>query len=258
MKKYIYTLLSVLMVVFASSCRKQSEGVTDITNYFQLYGAKAMYLGVGDEFVDPGYKELWGGGTVVVKVEDMTGMQVEKVSTAEPGFFTITYSVVNEQGLPFSMKRMVYIYDSSVTETLGDFKVDGENSKYGNGTSYATYAAAYAGQGRTTNDSPDITFKQVAGNIYSCSDLLGGWYTWIQGRGPMYEASYGIDFFDMFGYVTLNADMTITLLSSSIKCWGDSLDYLINGVYDPDTKTLSYDWSYANGAVKGHVVMVQQ
>ena len=260
MKKYIYTLLSVLMVVFASSCRKQSEGVTDITNYFQLYGANAMYLGVGDEFVDPGYQELWGGGTVVVTIEDMTGKQVDKVVTAEPGFYTLTYSVVNEQGLPFSMQRKVYIYDASVTETLGTFKVDGEASfYYNNGKTWAANAANYAAQGRTVDDSPTITFKQVAGNIYSCNDLLGGWYTWVQGRGPLYAANYGnsyATYFDMTGYVTLNADMTLSLMSSNIRAWGDGLDFIDNSVYDPETRRLVYDWSYA-GQIFGHVEMVQ-
>ena len=54
MKKYIFAFLTGLLAVFAVSCQKTSEGVTEVINYFQMYGASAMYLGVGDEFIDPG------------------------------------------------------------------------------------------------------------------------------------------------------------------------------------------------------------
>lgn len=262
MKKYIYIILSALLVVFAASCQKTSEGKTQVVSYFQMYGASAMYLGVGDEFVDPGFQELDGGGHVVTTITDMNGDEVAAVTTDEPGFFAITYSTVNDQDLYFEKTRMVYIYDSTVTETLGTFKVDGQASfYYNNGKTYADNAANYANnQGRTTDDSPTITFKQVAGNIYTCNDLLGGWYTWIQGRGPLYQANYGdayLTYFDMTGYVTLNADMTVTLMSSYISAWGDGLDFIDGAVYDPETKRLVYDWQYAS-AVAGHVEMVQQ
>ena len=261
MKKYIFAFLTGLLAVFAVSCQKTSEGVTEVINYFQMYGASAMYLGVGDEFIDPGYQELEGGGTVVTNIYDMDGEEVPAVTTEEPGFFSVVYSTVNKQGIYFEKTRMVYIYDSTVTEKLGNFVVDGEASfYYNNGKSYADNASTYAAAGRTVNDSPEITFKQVAGNIYSVSDMLGGWYTWIQGRGPLYVANYGndyADYFDMKSYITLNADMTITLLSSNIRCWGDGLDYIEDAVYDPETKRLTYDWLYA-GSVAGHVEMVKQ
>lgn len=259
MKKYIYIILSVLLTGFAVSCQKTSAGMTEVISYFQMYGASTMYLGVGDEFVDPGYQELEGGGKVMTTVYDMNGEVVPAVDTSEPGFYTVTYSTTNDQGIYFEKSRVVYIYDASVTETLGNFKVDGEASIYrNNGGTYAQNAAAYAEQGRTTDDSPIITFKQVVGNIYSVSDLLGGWYTSIQGRGPLYVANYGssyADYFDMKGYVTLNADMTISLMSSTIRCWGDGLDYIDAAVYDPESKRITYDWSYA-GSVRGHVEMV--
>lgn len=257
MKKHIYTLFSVLIALVAVSCEKTSEGVTQVVSFFQMYGASSIYLGVGDEFVDPGYQELDGGGQVVTVITNMYGDEVEAVSTEEPGFFTITYSTINEQGLYFEKSRKVYIYDATVTETLGVFTVDGQASlSYNNEKTYSDNAASFAASGRTTNDSPTITFTQVVGNIYSVSDLLGGWYTWIQGRGPLYEETYGISFFDMTGYVTLNADMTLSLMSSKIAAWGDGLDFIENAVYDPDTKRLVYDWSYAS-QVFGHVEMVQ-
>lgn len=258
MKKYIFAFLTGVLAVFAVSCQKMSEGVTEVMSYFQMYGASAVYLGVGDEFIDPGYQELEGGGTVVTTIYDMSDEVVPAVTTEEPGFFSVVYSTVNKQGVYFEKTRMVYIYDSTVTEKLGNFVVDGEASfYYNNGKTYADNAATYAAAGRTVNDSPEITFKQVAGNIYSVSDMLGGWYTWIQGRGPLYADDYGLDYFDMKSYITLNADMTISLLSSNIKCWGDGLDFIEDAVYDPETGRLTYDWQYA-GSVAGHVEMVAQ
>ena len=132
------------------------------------------------------------------------------------------------------------------------FVVNGEESLYKDGHSFGEYAASYADKGRTTTDAPEITFTQVAGNIYYCNDLLGGWYTWIQGRGGL---GYGSTAFDMTGYVILNADMTVNHLSSLHNYWSDSLDDIQNGVYDPATKTLSYLWIYAGGQVAAFVKM---
>jgi len=262
MKKYLLILSVAALSLFAASCEKTTEGVTEIISYFQMNGASSMYLGVGDTFEDPGYTELEGGGTVSTVITDMNGTVVDAVSTEAPGFFSIYYSTTNDQGLAFTKKRMVYIYDATVTETLGKFTVDGDNSYYlkvsdgslvTNGT-YAQWAGLYASNyGRTTNPNPTVEFKQVAGNIYTCSDLLGGWYAWIQGRYMQYSGAYQ---WAMTGYVTLNADMTLTLLSSYIDTWGDGLDWIDGSEYDPETGRLSYTWSYAS-QIYGYVEMVQ-
>lgn len=258
MKKYLLIFSIAVAALCAASCQKTSEGHTYIANYFQFNGEEKIYLAVGDEYTDAGVTEMEGGGKVVTKITDMNGKEVSAVSTDQPGFFDITYSTVNDQGWPFEKTRTVYIYDDTVTETLGTFTVDCDASWCGNLT-YTAACAVYAAKYPTTTNYT-IQFTQVVGNIYSCSDLLGGWYTYIQGRGPYYAANLGSSYatyFDMTGYVTLNADMTVTLLSSKISAWGDSLDYLKNAVYDPATKTLTYDFSYASSVV-GHVVMSQE
>lgn len=257
MKKYLLIFSIAAAAMFAASCQKTSEDHTYIANYFQFNGADKVYLAVGDTYTDAGVTELEGGGKVVTTITDMNGDVVSAVSTASPGFYNITYSTVNDQGWPFSMTRNVYVYDDTVTETLGTFVVDSEASTCGNYT-FAGMVALRVANGWPATTNYVIKFTQVAGNIYSCSDLLGGWYTYAQGRGPYYAANgYPATYFDMTGYVTLNADMSITMLSSHIACWGDSLDYIDNAVYDPATKTLSYDFSYAGSAVVGHVEMSQ-
>ncbi len=259
MKKYLLIFSIAAAALFAASCQKTSEGHTYIANYFQFNGAEKIYLAVGDAYTDAGVTELEGGGKVVTTITDMNGEVVSAVSTATPGFYNITYSTVNDQGWPFSKTRTVYIYDDTVTETLGTFTVDCDASTCGKST-YAETVVARIEKGYPATTNYTIQFTQIAGNIYSCSDLLGGWYTYAQGRGPYYAAAYGsgyATYFDMTGYVTLNADMTMTVLSSYIRAWGDALDFIDNAVYDPATKTLTYDFSYASSQVVGHVVMSQ-
>ena len=266
MKKYIFTILAALLTVFTVGCEKTSADKTYVASYFQMVGASAMYLGVGDDFTDPGIIELEGGGKVSTVITDMFDDPVDAVSTEEPGFFTITYSTTNDQGFYFEKSRKVYVYDATVTETLGTFVVDPEASyNLSNKKSFSTLSEGWlanptqAYHPYSTTDI-EITFTQVVGNIYTCSDLMGGWYTSVQGRGYYYKEKNGdsyFDYFDMTGYVTLNADMTLTLMSSNIRRWGDGLDYIANSSYDPETKRLKYDWVYA-GSVAAHVEMVKK
>ena len=58
MKKFTLIIFTAALTLFAASCEKTSEGVTEVINYFQVNGALSMYLGVGETFVDPGYVEL--------------------------------------------------------------------------------------------------------------------------------------------------------------------------------------------------------
>ena len=82
------------------------------------------------------------------------------------------------------------------------------------------------------------------------NDLLAGWYEQLRGFGANYGAGIGM----MSGYVSLDNDGNITLISSYIRAWGDSLDYLENGIYDPETSTIAYSISYG-GTVFMDIVM---
>lgn len=250
MKKYIFILFTALLATVAISCEKTSAGTTEIINYFQVNGASAMYLGVGEQFEDPGYVELEGGGTVSTAIYDMDGNEVSAVTTDEPGFFSIYYTATNDQGYTLNKKRMVYIYDDTVSETLGTFTVDLDNS-YRQSTPYALYFSNYGGADKVT-----ITFKQVAGNIYSCPCLLGGFWQYMGAYASYVESGYD---FTMKGYITLNADMSISLLSSSCEAFGDSLEGL-EGQYEPTEKTLTFiaDYGYtSSGAHDVYTVVMK-
>lgn len=59
----------------------------------------------------------------------------------------------------------------------------------------------------------------------------------------------------MTGYIALNDDNTLTLISSYVAGWGDSLDSLTDAAYDPANATISYKLSYAGGQIKMDVVL---
>jgi hypothetical protein len=48
----------------------------------------------------------------------------------------------------------------------------------------------------------------------------------------------------MTGYIALNEDNTIDLVSSSVTAWGDSLDTIKEGVYNPVTGEISWKAEY--------------
>ena len=71
---------------------------------------------------------------------------------------------------------------------------------------------------------------------YTINDMLGGYYE--QG------ADYGSDY-AMIGVFTIDEDGAITALSGDVVGWGDSMDYLEDGVYDATTGTISWNLGYA-------------
>ena len=56
------------------------------------------------------------------------------------------------------------------------------------------------------------------------------------------------------GYFKLNADNTIEPLSSLVAGWGDSMDSMREGKYDPETGQISWYIDYA-GQMTFYVVM---
>ena len=106
-------------------------------------------------------------------------------------------------------------------------------TKYGTkGYTFADYAASYG----NTSQCTGITFTEEAPGIYYVNDIFAGWYNQIRG----YAAKYC-----MTGYMNLDAENNLYLLSSYVSGWGDGLDYVKNGKYDPETGQITYSLSYA-------------
>lgn len=275
MKKIIYILSIAVAVFVVGSCQKASADKTLETEYFTLNGDMAMYVEMGDPYVEPGYTPCEGASDVEVYIIDPNGSLVDEVDTSESGFYQIVYCNTSKEGFYFEKSRMVYVYDPTIeVDMAGGYSLDAKTSLFA-GDTYLEYAQYYSDQSNFdpsvqawarapfVTPSVSITISKVAGNIYSVSDLIGGWYTSIQGRGgyyvDLYQSGAYATYFDMTGNLILNADMSVTLLSSFISAWKDGLDYLKNGVYDPETKTLTYDTCYAGGQVGPmHIVIKQE
>ena len=67
------------------------------------------------------------------------------------------------------------------------------------------------------------------------------------------SAAYGAAY-AMKGYFKLNADNTIEPLSSLLAGWGDSMDSMKEGKYDPETGQISWYIDYA-GTMTFYVIM---
>lgn len=236
MKKiFLYSMMLGMSVLGLTSCNDDEDQLTDsrLTYYvnLELQGDEMMLVPLGTTFNDPGVKATLAG-------EDFTSRVVvsgaDEVDVNTVGFYDITYSGVNADGFPASISRTVVVYDPSVTATIeGTYSTDMAATKYGSAKNpFSAYAAAYG----NTSQCVGITFEEFVPGIFYCNDLFGGWYDQIRGYGANY---------DMTGYVCLNPDNSITLLSSYIKGWSDGLDYIENGVYDPATGQIRYSLSYA-------------
>lgn len=236
MKKiFLYSMMLGMSVLGFTSCNDDEDQLTDsrLTYYvnLELQGDEMMLVPLGTTFNDPGVKATLAGEDFTSRVT-VSGADDVDVNTV--GFYDITYSGVNDDGFSASVSRTVVVYDPSVTATIeGTYSTDMAATKYGSAKNpFSAYAAAYG----NTSQCVGITFSQFVPGIFYCNDLFGGWYDQIRGYGANY---------DMTGYVCLNPDNTITLLSSYIKGWGDGLDYIEDGVYNPETGQISYSLSYA-------------
>ena len=109
MKKNILFIATLALLALGfTSCEKESAGLTKITYYAEiaLEGESTMIVAKGSEFVDPGF-------TATMKREDVTD-KVEinsNVDTSASGVYSVTYSIVNEDGFPASASRTVIVLD---------------------------------------------------------------------------------------------------------------------------------------------------
>jgi hypothetical protein len=80
----------------------------------------------------------------------------------------------------------------------------------------------------------------VGPGIFYVDCLLGGYYSLGAGYGSTYA---------MTGYIMLNSDNTLSLISSYVSGWGDGLEDFFDGVYDPATGGLSWKSQYAGSDI---------
>lgn len=251
MKKIIYSLMVCCGLVAFASCEKKvtTEDPSTITYYvsFEMNGDETMLVPINSTFTDPGVAATENGADVqskvVVSITDPDGAPVASIPTNTAGLYYINYSAVNNDGFSASIDRTVIVYDPAVTASIeGTYVTDLDLTMY-NGYSFNTWIAA-----KGYENYAEVKFTQIAPGFFQCNDLLAGWYGQIRNYGAKYYMS---------GIVTLNADNSLTLLTSFIPGWADGLDWIHNAVYDDLTSTIKYDASYA-GQIFISPVLVKQ
>lgn len=215
MRKNIFyiMLLAALTFSFTSCENNSSEGLTRITYYpvLTMQGDATMYVDKGTSFNDPGCTAELNGEDVSSQINVNSN-----VNAAKSGVYTVTYSVTNEDGFSASASRTVIVTDPN-DACEGVF--------YTTSDSYREYSSNVA-----YGNNYEVIITNNDDGTYKVSDFLGGWYAQRAGYGSNYA---------MVGYMTVNADGTLSLVSSSIAGWGDSLvDF--TGKFDSAAGT--YTW----------------
>lgn len=246
MKKYLYSLAFAAAALGLYSCDgTQTEPHIQWYPVVTLEGDATIYVELGENFVMPGFtavNTLTGeDATSAVKVliyDAIAGDYVSGIDTSSPGMYNVYYissaSEVNPAAdYEMYKQRDIYVYDPTIeTDISGYYNIDMNESIYlANGRTFADLAEGYGNVSSCT-----IQISQLLPGFFYVSDLLGGWYEQIRAYGSRYA---------MTGYISLNDDNSITLLSSYIAGWGDGLDGMWDGEYDPETESISYETWYA-------------
>lgn len=149
----------------------------------------------------------------------------------KPGYYTVTYSAVNEDGFSASKTRYVLVADAD-DKASGYYVTSPQSFRMSSGTQ-TFYGNSYS-----------VTVYGDGTGTYHVSDFLGGWYDQRAGYGSSYACP---------GEFSLDGDGNVTLINSSVAGWGDSLSSLDNGVFDEATQTFSWVAMYAG--MEFHVTM---
>src|SRR5687767_11122452 len=97
-------IITILLGCLASSCDKESEGISRETQLpvITLTGPAYLSIKPGGTFVDPGVKATEAGKEIPVQ---STGT----VNAAKEGVYQISYSAINSDGFPATASRTVVV-----------------------------------------------------------------------------------------------------------------------------------------------------
>jgi hypothetical protein len=227
---YKYCLI-VVSVFLLFACEKETEGISRITYYceLELKGSNVEFAPLGGSYEEAGWVATENGIDVADKVI-VTGT----VNTSVAGLYRLVYSVNNADGFPKIAERQVVVYDITPSAMKSGFYTVSSSSNRNGVTLY----------GREFT----ILIYQVSPGKFYVSDLFGGYYDQRAGYGSTYA---------MVGHIAVSSDNAITLEDSKVAGWGDSLDGLIDGSYDPDTKTAKWTAQYV-GTYNFNVIATEQ
>jgi len=117
MKKIFYILIIVHAAFFISGCKKnlESEGVSKLSIKLTLNGSTLMAIPRGTTFVDPGFTAVDGNTNKDVNSKVKVDGTVDDQTT---GYYELTYSAVNADGISISTIRQVIIYDPAAPRLI--------------------------------------------------------------------------------------------------------------------------------------------
>jgi len=204
MKKILFNLALCALALGFSSCNDDNDELTDsfVTHYAEinLVGGDFIELPIGTPYIELGYSASEEGEDVTDAIS-VSG----SVDSQNPGLYELEYSFTNKDGFASSVTRTVAVCDQSITTDISG--------------SYILQRGSY----RNYNgdivpfDGYTVRVTKAAPGIFYVNDMLASWYRKKAGGGSSYA---------MTGYIMLDADNNITLISSYVRAWGDSADYL--------------------------------
>lgn len=233
MKKIIYNLfLFCSLIIFVGCEGITTEDTSKITYYvnFELSGDNPLLVKVGDKFNDPGVIATEGDKDVTSNVKSSGS-----VNTNAIGVYYITYSAKNVDGFDASTTRTVAVYNPNITADIsGNYVVAAGSHRY-----------AFASGAQVAYSGYPVKISKLAPGLFQVSDFFGGYYDKRAGYGASYA---------MTGYMSLNEDNSIDLLTSIVNGWGDGLDDLDDASYDPESGTIQWGAVYV-GAYSFNVIL---
>jgi len=224
MKKiFLYGLMFCATAFGFTSCNDDNDQLTDtrVTNYILLTvnGDEVVYVDANSTYTDEGCTAEAGGQDVTSKVQT-----INPVDTKNIGPYIVTYRATNEDGFSSEASRYVYV-GSPLVGTVSD----GSYRQTYNGDGSPKAQVAWSGY--------NIEMLTDGNGLYWVEDLMGGYYEQRAGYGSRYA---------MNGYLQVNADNTVDMVGGGgVPGWGDAYDDFANGVFDPETNTISYCVTYA-------------
>ena len=224
MKKiFLYGLMFCATAFGFTSCNDDNDQLTDtrVTNYILLTvnGDEVVYVDANSTYTDEGCTAEAGGQDVTSKVQT-----INPVDTKTIGPYIVTYRATNEDGFSSEASRYVYV-GSPLVGTVSD----GSYRQTYNGDGSPKAQVAWSGF--------NIEMLTDGNGLYWVEDLMGGYYEQRAGYGSRYA---------MNGYLQVNADNTVEMVGGGgVPGWGDAYDDFANGVFDPETNTISYCVTYA-------------
>ena len=195
---------------------KDSEGLSRFTVYavLEMNGDDFVKLNVGESFADPGCVATMGGEDVSSKI-----ITNSNVDTSKPGFYTVNYKVLNDDGFPASASRDVMVVNPN------------------------NFASTYFGEsqyGSRHYYNAPINITKRADGTYLLDDIAGGFYCY--GRYPGYEPTYD---FHLESIISLESDNSITLVNQNPNAWYWKLAInIVKGTYDPATGTITLELDF--------------